>query len=89
MAKHYPSDITDEQWELVKAYFDPPKLNGGRPRLHTPRELVNAILYVTREGITWRAMPGDLPPWQTVVTARRRWIIAGTLERAFSALARA
>ncbi len=30
------------------------------------REIVNAIFYVLRGGITWRFLPKDFPPWPTV-----------------------
>jgi putative transposase len=69
--------------------FEPPRPKGGRPRVHSPRLLLDAILYVTREGCRWEAMPAGFPPWQTVYTARRRWMLDGTLERAIGALARA
>ncbi len=37
------------------------------------REIVNAILYLVREGITWRAMPHDFPPYRTVYHYFRLW----------------
>ena len=89
MAKRYTSDVTDKQWALVKEFFDPPKPQGGRPRKYSPRELVNAIFYLTRQGCSWRDLPKDFPPWETVWTARRRWSLNGTLDRAHEALARA
>lgn len=39
---------------------------GGRPRSADMREVTNAILYVRRNGIVWRALPHDFPPWTTV-----------------------
>ncbi len=30
--------------------------------------IINRIFYVVHEGCTWRALPHDLPPWQTVYT---------------------
>ena len=33
------------------------------------------------EGIRWRALPGDLPPWQTVYTDFRNWRKDGTWQR--------
>ena len=89
MAKRYPSDVTDKQWALVKEFFEPDVPPRGRPRKHPPRELLNGILYVMREGCSWRGLPRDFPPWETVWTARRRWSMNGTLDRAHEALARA
>jgi len=45
--KAYPSDLTDEQWALVEPNV-PPAWPGGRPRKTDMREVVNAILYLTR-----------------------------------------
>ena len=38
----------------------------GRPREHSWREILNGIFYVTKNGCVWRALPYDLPAWQTV-----------------------
>jgi putative transposase len=39
--KPYPSDLTDEQWELIEGLIPPP-LPGGRPRATNRREVINA-----------------------------------------------
>ena len=41
----YPSDLTDEEWELIKPQTAPAK-RGGRKRAVDEREIVNAIMYV-------------------------------------------
>lgn len=53
---------------------------GGRPACWSRREIVSAILYVVRGGNQWRAMPHDLPPWQTAYYYFRRWRNAETWE---------
>jgi putative transposase len=76
----YPSDLTDAQW----AYLEPllPRVRaGGRPRAHPLREIINAIRYVLRGGIAWRALPHEYPPWQTVYHYFRAWRVDGTWER--------
>jgi putative transposase len=60
--KHYPSDLTDEQWAVLEPWIPPPR-PGGRPRKTNMREVVNAIFYFTREGCSWRGLPHDFPPW--------------------------
>lgn len=77
----YPSDLTDAEW-VVLAPLIPASKTGGRPPRHDRRELVNAMRYVLRGGIAWRAMPHDLPPWQTVYHYFRFWRLDGTWERA-------
>ena len=53
---------------------------------HARRELINAMLYVLRGGIAWRAMPHDLPPWRTVYHYFRLWRLDGTWEHINAAL---
>lgn len=72
----YPSDLTDREWDRLKKLIPPAKI-GGRSRTTDVRLLINAILYLTRNGISWRAMPREYPPWQTVYGYFRRWRIDG------------
>jgi putative transposase len=60
----YPSDLTDEQWKLVEPHI-PPERWGGRTRSVGMREVVNGIMYLVRTGCPWRAIPRDLPNWNT------------------------
>ena len=57
----YPSDLTDVQWEQIEEYFPQ---NGNSE--HHKRSLINAVLYLVDNGIKWRSMPHDYPPWSTV-----------------------
>lgn len=62
----YPSDLTDEEWALLKPLI-PPAKPGGRPRHTDMREAMNAILYLLRTGCPWRYLPRDgFPPRSTV-----------------------
>ena len=63
--KTYPSDLTDEQWELIEPWL-PPAKPGGWPRTTDLREVLNGILYLVRTGCSWRMLPHDFPPWPTV-----------------------
>lgn len=47
---------------------------------------MDALLYVLRGGISWRALPHEYPPWQTVYDYFRRWRDDGTWERVATAL---
>ena len=78
--RRYPSDTTDAQW-VVPGPHVPASSPGGRPPTHDRREIVDAILYVLRNGNAWRALPHDLPPWPTVYWYFRRWRLDGTWER--------
>ena len=73
--KTYPSDLSDEQWELLKDFVAQGKM--GRPRTINIREVINAILYVVKTGCQWRALPVDFPHWKTVYTYFLRWRNSG------------
>lgn len=68
----YPSDLTDGEWALVEPLL-PPAGSGGRPEKHPRRDIVDAVLYVVRTGCSWRQLPADFPPWQTVYWYFVRW----------------
>jgi putative transposase len=76
----YYTDLTDEQWSLLKAFIPPAKF-GGRHRELDMREVLNAILYVTVSGIPWRLMPHDLPNWSSVYGYFRDWRNTGVWQR--------
>lgn len=77
--KHYPSDISDEEWDLVAPYLtlmteDAPQ------RDHDLREVFNGLRWIVRTGSPWRYMPHDLPPYYTVYQQTQRWLRAGVFE---------
>jgi len=78
--KKYPSDVNDEEWEIIKEFM-PPKYNDGVERKYEYREIINGIFYVLRTGCSWRSIPHDLPPWQSVYGYFRKWRISGLWER--------
>lgn len=63
--KRYPTDLNDRRWALIEPLL-PDARPGGRLRTTVMRQVVNAILSVTRAGGAWRLLPHDFPPWQTV-----------------------
>lgn len=50
----------------------------GRSRLHSPREILNAIVYILGTGCQWRLLPHHLPRWSTVYEYFCKWRIEGT-----------
>jgi putative transposase len=85
--RRYPSDLTEAQWAVIAALM-PPAINGrtGRPRKHDVRDIWNAIFYQARNGGTWRALPHDFLPWDTVWFHFRRWRDSGLLQRVHDTL---
>ena len=80
----YITDLSDEEWTRL-APLIPPAKPGGRPRDVDLREIVNAAFYKHEGGCSWRLMPHDLPPWQTVYSYVRQWKADGTWERLVAA----
>jgi putative transposase len=75
--RQYPTDLSDAEWRCLQPRLPAPKRR-GRPRLHSPRELLDAIFYVLKTGCQWRMLPRGYPPWKTVYHWFRRWRIDGT-----------
>src|SRR5512144_685144 len=76
---HYPSDVTDAQWNLIEPHL-PPGPGGGRPRKAKMRDVLDAIVYILRTGFQGLYLPGDLPPKSTVWRYFDRWRSDGTLD---------
>lgn len=83
----YPSDLTNAQWNIIEPLIPPPK-PGGRPRSANMREILNALLYVSRAGGAWRMLPHDFPPWSTVYHYFRIFRNDGTWRRIHETLHR-
>ncbi|SRR5579883_204800 len=84
----YPYDLTDAEWRRAQPLI-PAGRPGGRHRSVDEREILNAILYVLHTGCSWRALPHDLPKWETAYAYLRRWEADGTWERLLATLRRA
>lgn len=76
----YPSDLTNQQWQIITNLIPPAKL-GGRPRATDIRKVINAIFYVCRTGCAWRYLPLDFPAWQTVYGYFCTWQKQGVWQR--------
>jgi putative transposase len=69
----FTTDLSESEWAAVAHLFD---RNGGRgrPRSFDPREVVDAINYVQRKGISWRSLPVEhFPAWHVVTNCYRAW----------------
>jgi len=75
----YPSDVTDEEWNLIGPLI-PPAKPGGNKRHVDVREVVNGAIYILGTGCQWRAIPKDLPPRSTVHRYLVGWEDDGTLD---------
>jgi putative transposase len=83
----YPTDLSDAEWACLKPHLPAPKKPGrGRPNVHSPRKILNAVFYVLKSGCPWRLLPRDFPPWKSVYHWFRKWRIDGTFEQLNTAL---
>jgi transposase len=73
----YPSDLSDEQWAVLepraREVMRELTVAVGRPMVHDLRAMCDAVAYVVRNGIEWRAVPVDFPPWEAVYAFWERW----------------
>ena len=78
---HYPSDLTDRQWDYIAPLFQRPKRGkGGRRRTYALREIVDALFYLDRSGCSWRMLPHEFPPWGLVSNYFYTWRDQGLIE---------
>ena len=68
----YASNLTDEQWSIVRPLLPEPNRRGRRRRINL-RAVLDAIFYLLRTGCQWRQLPCDFPPWSTVYWYFRSW----------------
>jgi transposase len=58
----YPSDLTDAQWQVLepraRQVMTDLTVAAGRPMTHDLRAMCDAVGYVVKNGIEWRALPG-------------------------------
>ena len=86
--RQYPSDLTDQQWDLIKEMI-PAARFGGRARKTDMRKVVEAIFYLTRTGLAWRYLPSEFPPWKTVYDYFSKWSDMGLWAKINLALTKA
>lgn len=83
--RRYATNLTDEQWALIWPLVERDR-QMGRPTQVDLREVVNALLYLTRTGCQWRMLPTDFPNWNTVRYYFDAWTLDGTFIRINDAL---
>lgn len=72
----YPSDMSDEQWsivkEILKEYYPSYEEHAdfhkrrGRRTVTDMRDVIDGIFYILKTGCQWKYLPIDFPTWQTV-----------------------
>lgn len=75
-------ELTDAQYERIAPLL--PKPRGSLSIPH--RQALNALLYVAKNGCTWRGLPTYYGNWHTVYVRLNRWAKRGVLQRVFAEL---
>jgi transposase len=76
MRATYPSDVTREQFSVIE--HEPQSARKlTRSRTYDLYDIFCAILYVLKEGCTWRGLPHDFPKWNIVCHYYQIWGATG------------
>ena len=81
-----PHGSVRRRMELHRGPHLPGPTGRGRPKIHGPPAVLDAIFYVLKSGCPWRLLPKDFPPWKSVYDWFRKWRIDGTWERLNTAM---
>jgi transposase len=68
----YPSDITREQFEIIRPQLENFKKTTKLRQLEL-YDIFCAALYVLKSACQWRILPSDYPKWGTVYAYFRQW----------------
>lgn len=75
--------LTDEQMARLRPYF--PK-SRGKPRVDD-RRVLNGIIFINRNGLTWFDAPREYGPPKTLYNRWKRWSDMGKFARIMTGLA--
>ncbi len=77
---HYPSDMSDVEWALIRPYVDV-REQLGAPRSVCLRCVINALFYKNKTGCQWKMIPHEYPHPSTVYWYLKKWTENGTWKR--------
>jgi transposase len=64
--RRYPTDLTDQEWRVIRPLLPPSSVRGRRPGVDL-RDVLTAIRYLVWAGCGWRMLPVHFEPWQTIL----------------------
>ncbi len=73
-------DVSDQQGSRLVSSLPPQKPHTGHPNTDQ-RPIINGMLWITRTGAPWRAMPERYGKWTTLSSRFYRWEKAGIGQR--------
>lgn len=74
--------LTDKQLRRIEPYFP---LSHGIPCVDD-RRVISGIIFVIRNGLSWRDTPRDYGPHKTIYNRSIRWSRLGVFNRIFAEL---
>jgi len=74
--KRYSSDLRAQDWQLIDSLIATSRM--GKWQME---EVVNAIFYKQKNNCLWYDLPGDFPPWNSVLYYFKKWNADGTWRR--------
>jgi transposase len=83
----YPTNLTDEQWEMIRPYVEVQAKTGPKRRVDL-RAVINGLLYKLKSGCQWELLPRSFPPKSTVHYYFQQWTKKGIWVRINDALRR-
>jgi transposase len=78
-------ELTDAEWARLRPLLPPQRPRAGRPR-HDHRTVLGGILWVVRNGASWRDLPLRYGKWERAYRRYRLWSDTGLWERILSVL---
>lgn len=71
-AQTYETNLTDEQWEMIRPFVEVQATTGRKRRVDLGTVL-NGLLYKLKTGCQWELLPRLFPPKSTVHYGRPFW----------------
>ena len=68
----YPSDITREQFEIIRPTLESARKK-TKPRVLDLYDVFCGVLYILKSGCQWRMLPTNFPKWRTCNEYFRIW----------------
>jgi transposase len=75
----YPSNMTDAQFQEIKAILDSAKIRVNLGK-YTLREVINALLFKINTGCPLKKLPPGFPPYNTIKKVSHSIAVAGILD---------
>jgi len=72
MRESYPSDVSREQFEKIRALLESARKK-TKPRQIDTYDVFCGVLYILKSGCQWRMLPREYPKWTTVYSYFCRW----------------